>query len=75
MGVENGKCYSALQPDYLALVLTIFFFDYLDGLFPPRDAASLDGGFTVKPNEDSLDEKIHSQMQLCLVPCPGNNYL
>ena len=71
MGVENGKCCSALQSDYLALVLTIFFFDYLAPLFLPGDEAALNGGLTVKPNKDSLDEKTHSQVQLCLVPCPG----
>ena len=74
MGVENGKCCSALQSVYLTLVLTIFFFDYLAPLFHyplPGDEAALNGGLTVKPDQDSLDEKTHSQVQLCLVPCPG----
>ena len=61
--VSEGKVENELRLQHSQMV----------GLFSPGDKAAINGGLAAKPNEDSLNQKTHSKMQLCLVPCPGED--
>ena len=45
----------------------------LTGLVSPGNEAAINSGLAIEPNEDPLDQKTHSQVQLRLVPCPGQS--